>query len=163
MTIDTDASLIGWGTVCSGVCTGGLWSPEERKLHINHLELLLGSFAVQAFTKDKRNIHVHVRMDNSTACFMSARWEDPVKQFDRTSLSPMEVASTEGHNIVSRVPARCEQSGSRHGVLSGSDISRMETARDNISKGVPEAGTMSGRPICITPEQPTGLLSELET
>ena len=56
MMIDTDASLIGWGAVCSGVCTGGLWSPEERKLHINHLELLAGSFAVQAFTKDKRNI-----------------------------------------------------------------------------------------------------------
>ena len=69
MMIDTDASLIGWGAVSNGVCTGGLWSPEERRLHINHLEVLVGSFAVQSFTKDMRNIHVHLQMDNSTARF----------------------------------------------------------------------------------------------
>ena len=44
MMIDTDASLTGWGAVCNGVCAGRLWSPEERRLHINRLELLVGSF-----------------------------------------------------------------------------------------------------------------------
>ena len=37
---DTDASLTEWGAVCSGVCAGELWSPEERRLHTNRLELV---------------------------------------------------------------------------------------------------------------------------
>ena len=57
ITINTDA---GWG-VCNSLCTGWLWSPEERMLHINHLELLAGFFAMQFFTNDQRNIHVHLR------------------------------------------------------------------------------------------------------
>ena len=73
MVIDTDASLTGWGAVSNSVCTGGLWPPEEKSLHINYLELLAGSFAVQSFTKDKANIYVHLRMDNSTARFYVSR------------------------------------------------------------------------------------------
>ena len=34
MRINTDAKLTGWGAVCDGVCTGGLWSPKERRFHI---------------------------------------------------------------------------------------------------------------------------------
>ena len=72
MVLETDASLLGWGAVCNGTCTGGLWSPQERTLHINQLELLAGSFAVQTFAKDRRDIHIHLRMDNNTArCYVS--------------------------------------------------------------------------------------------
>ena len=46
--------------------TGGLWSSQEQQ-HINVLELKAGMFAVQAFTKDKQNVHVHLRMDNTSA------------------------------------------------------------------------------------------------
>lgn len=73
MTINTDASLTGWEAVCDRVCTEGLWSPKERRLHINHLELLASSFAVQSFTKDKRNICIHLQMDNNTAHFYVSR------------------------------------------------------------------------------------------
>ena len=37
LVIETDASLIGWGAVCQGVHTGGLWSQEEQLEHINVL------------------------------------------------------------------------------------------------------------------------------
>ena len=57
----------GWGTVCQGVKTGGLWSQMEQKLHINCLELLGGSFAVKSFTKDRLCVHVRLRMDNTSA------------------------------------------------------------------------------------------------
>ena len=67
--VETDASLQGWGAVCRGIRTGGMWSQEERENHINYLELLAASFAVKAFTKDQENVHVHVRMDNRTAVF----------------------------------------------------------------------------------------------
>ena len=46
----TDASLLGWGATCQGVQIGGAWSMEERSLHINCLELLGASNAVQSFS-----------------------------------------------------------------------------------------------------------------
>ena len=65
--LETDASKTGWGAVCQGVQTGGLWSQMERKLHINCLELLAGSFAVKCFTKHRLCVHVRLRMDNTSA------------------------------------------------------------------------------------------------
>ena len=65
--IETDASRMGWGAVCQGVRTGGLWSQMEQKLHINCLELLAGSFAIKSFTKNRLCVHVRLRMDNTSA------------------------------------------------------------------------------------------------
>ena len=39
----------------------------ERKLHINCLEFLAGSFAVNSFTKNRLCVHVRLRMDNTSA------------------------------------------------------------------------------------------------
>ena len=38
--IFSDASLSGWGAYCNGEKTNGYWNEEERKCHINELELL---------------------------------------------------------------------------------------------------------------------------
>lgn len=68
LVITTDASLQGWGAVCQGVWTRGLWSQQESNtLHINALELKAALFAVRAFTAKERHLHVHLRMDNRTA------------------------------------------------------------------------------------------------
>ena len=67
LVIETDASQQGWGAVCKEVRTGGLWSQNERLLHINCLELLAGAFAVKCFTKNQICLHVRLRMDNTTA------------------------------------------------------------------------------------------------
>ena len=69
MTMETDASLLGWGAVSSGVRTNGLWSEKERTFHINHLELMAGTFAVKTFARQQRDIHLHLKMDNKTAVF----------------------------------------------------------------------------------------------
>ena len=65
--IETDASLMGWGAVCREEQIGGPWTVEKKSLHINCLELLGATYAIQAFAKDKRDLVVHVIMDNSTA------------------------------------------------------------------------------------------------
>lgn len=66
MIIETDASLLGWGA-WMGMSTGGLWTEAERKHHINVLELKGGAFAVKALARDKSNIHIRLRMDNTSA------------------------------------------------------------------------------------------------
>jgi hypothetical protein len=67
LVITTDASLKGWGAICQGIHTRGLWTQQEAFLHINALELNAALFAVRAFTANRTDIHVHLRMDNRTA------------------------------------------------------------------------------------------------
>ena len=72
LTIETDASLLGWGAVANGVCTGGLWSEEERQSHINQLEMLGAALAVQCYARSRAVSHVHLRMDNQAAvCYVN--------------------------------------------------------------------------------------------
>ena len=73
ITVETDASLLGWGASCNGDETGGRWSSEEAQSHINYLELMGAFLALQAF-RDKfdvspscRPLHVQLLMDNTTA------------------------------------------------------------------------------------------------
>jgi len=54
-----------------------LWSLEERNLHINHLELLAGSFAVHAFTKDKKDLHSIFKWTTTLPASMLERWVPP--------------------------------------------------------------------------------------
>ncbi|XP_044156772.1 uncharacterized protein LOC122943252 [Bufo gargarizans] len=66
-TIESDASLLGWGAHCEGVSTGGRWSEAESHLHINALELLTGSFAIRSFSNGMAHACIRLRMDNVSA------------------------------------------------------------------------------------------------
>ena len=62
--INTDASSVGWGASMGDATTQGLWSLEERKLHINILELLAVQFSLVALLS---NVHdQHVRSSRTT-------------------------------------------------------------------------------------------------
>ena len=65
--IEMDASMMGWEAFYQGEATGGCWSPEEQKLHINELELLAVFYALRSFLKKERGITVLVRSDNIAA------------------------------------------------------------------------------------------------
>ena len=65
--LKTDASLLGWGFVLDGEKTGGHWSPEEQKFHINYLELKAILLSLFSVARDWNNCHVRIRSDNTTA------------------------------------------------------------------------------------------------
>ena len=66
--ISSDASLQGLGASCHGLTTGGPWSKEERKFHINVLELKAAKLAIMSFTlKERDAISIDTCMDNITA------------------------------------------------------------------------------------------------
>ena len=67
MTITSDASLWGWGATNGTRKTGGPWSNEERRQHINCLELLAARLALQTFAKNSTRVSILLRLDNSTA------------------------------------------------------------------------------------------------
>lgn len=64
MFIETDASILGWGTHCAYIQTGGLWSDKKCMMHIKCLELPGG---VKALEKTSKDCHIRLTMDNTTA------------------------------------------------------------------------------------------------
>ena len=66
MTMTTDAFHLGWGVVCDGVSSSGLWSSKGQAMHINWLELSAVLFGVKCFVHS-HNCLVKVFCDNSTA------------------------------------------------------------------------------------------------
>ena len=67
LTINSDASLTGWGAACNGKSTGGRWTAEEGRSHINLLELKAAWFALRCFANDISNTHIKLLIDNTTA------------------------------------------------------------------------------------------------
>ena len=60
ITLETNASTLGWGAFCreTDMKTGGLWSVNDQKNHINWLELQGAFLALQSFVAKKQKIHV---------------------------------------------------------------------------------------------------------
>ena len=65
--IFSDASTSGWGAVCAGEKAHGFWDREERKMHINLLELTAAFLALRCFAGNDRNCQILLRIDNITA------------------------------------------------------------------------------------------------
>ena len=69
--LHTDASGLGWGATDLHKQTGGRWNEFEaeraRNNEINFLETLAAGLGRKYFCMNKRNVHVMVRIDNTTA------------------------------------------------------------------------------------------------
>ena len=65
--IYSDACPNGWGVAHENMSSGGHLSVEERKLHINVLELLAAYHALQVYCKNIFDTSVHLKVDNTTA------------------------------------------------------------------------------------------------
>ncbi|XP_065435882.1 uncharacterized protein LOC135979940 [Chrysemys picta bellii] len=69
LTLVTDASDLGWGAHLGELRTQGLWSREDRLLHINLKELRAVRLACQTFHTTIEGHSVAVLTDNTTAMF----------------------------------------------------------------------------------------------
>ena len=66
LTLTTDASTRGWGTVFGVQKTGGLWSLEEQAFHINYLELKAVLLGLKSLLSNVHNKHIRIQSDNTT-------------------------------------------------------------------------------------------------
>ena len=64
--IFTDASTSGWGVSCGTLKSHGFWGEEERRLHINELELKTAFIGLKCFAHDLQGCNVLLRIDNTT-------------------------------------------------------------------------------------------------
>ena len=65
--IQSDASKTGCGTFSQKTVIGRVWSQTEQPLYINILELREAKFATFTFCRYKKDLAVHVQMDNQAA------------------------------------------------------------------------------------------------
>ena len=65
----TDASKKGWGGVIQGTCetVNGPWSEDEKRAHINCLELKAILFTLKSLCQERKDIHIPVLTDNTCA------------------------------------------------------------------------------------------------
>ena len=56
-----------WGVDHENISSGGHWSVEESKLHINVLELVATYHALQIYCKNMFDTLVHLKVENTTA------------------------------------------------------------------------------------------------
>ncbi|KAI8441190.1 hypothetical protein MSG28_009421 [Choristoneura fumiferana] len=63
----SDASLTGWGGSCEMETAAGLWNDEEKKNHINYLELLAAFLSLKTFCFNLSDCEILLRIDNTTA------------------------------------------------------------------------------------------------
>ena len=64
VTIESAASLTGWGAACQGTRTGSPWSPDEKHYYINCLEILAAFLAIKTFAKHRLAITLLVLIEN---------------------------------------------------------------------------------------------------
>ena len=67
LSITSDASKAGWGACYQNLTANGCWFPLEARDHISVFELKVAFLVTKAFLKDRSNVKVRFRMDNSTA------------------------------------------------------------------------------------------------
>lgn len=65
--IFSDASLSGWGAYSRGHSSHGFWDEQEKKHHINYLELLAANFALKCYAGKFYNCEILLRLDKTTA------------------------------------------------------------------------------------------------
>ena len=66
LTVTTDASLSGWGATLGQRQVAGCWGPEHSSAHINVLELLAVTYALECFRRVVVGQAVLVESDNTT-------------------------------------------------------------------------------------------------
>ena len=112
--IESDASNTGWGASYERTRTGGQWSTEELTLHINCKELLAAFLALKTFVKNKKDLHVRLRVDNSTAMYYINRMGgDTFTPSNHSGNTDVRMEPRDKYSALSRTPPRKVEPGSR--------------------------------------------------
>ena len=69
MVIHTDASTLGWGASCDGATLKGVWSLQEKRLHINLLEMIAVKKTMSLWSSALASKVICFRIDNISVVY----------------------------------------------------------------------------------------------
>ena len=139
----TDTSNEVWGTHLDQRSTQGLWSDQEKRLHINVLELKAVSLALQNLNLDSGSLHKQTRGNS----------------LSRDVCSPLEdhdLVPPLSHNIKGQTHSRVSECDGRPPIqVQPSSVGRMVTASTGVRTDLPEVVHSSCGPVCHSSEPQT--------
>ncbi len=114
-----------------------------------------GVLATKTFTKDKENLHVHFRIDNTAA-------RSYINRMGGTGSQTMsQEACDQWHWCLQRDRQNTYWECSRQGVQNSEVNSRMDAESDHMQQSFADTGPMLSRPIRIQTQQPDGQVCQL--
>ena len=123
------------GAYCKGVSTGGKWSKEERRFHINVLGLLALKFAILIFTKNLSHLTIHVQVDNKVApTYLLKMGTNPQSTASKYQQVNLELSAISSDGNYCRVPSKQIECQSRLGVQECNKLIRLETLSESLSE-----------------------------
>ena len=98
--ITTDASVQGWGAFESGRTLQGVWEGPQKRLHINHKELMTVHCVLTQWGPRLVGQAIHFRLDNRTAvAYLSKQGGTHSSSLTRTTKSILRLADSFGISI----------------------------------------------------------------
>ena len=131
MIIQTDASKTGWGAVCQGEKTRGVWSEQEQKLHINILELLAVKLTLLSFTKSSEQYSLPNRQHDSNK-ILDKNGRDEKCETGEPEQRDLGISFRSWDHNYHRIPSECNEYDSRSGVQGKDGPFRMDAMSKNF-------------------------------
>ena len=116
------------GAVWQGMKTGGTWTQEERRMHINEPELLALKLALETFLKGQEITSLHIKMEYIVALTYFLKMGD-TKNLQMVCLSKQIWKLLLSKKVTdSRVPSQCTKQACRHRITPQDRFFRMEAS-----------------------------------
>lgn len=165
LTIESDASNMGWGAHCNNLRTGGQWSAKESLLQFNAKEMLAAFLAIQTFARDQQATHVRMKIDNNYdfSILHQSQGRYSLSNFDGSHLGDLELVHTEKDLSVGGALTGQTERCSRPGIEDSGGQFGVETRSKCFSTGDVESGTMSDRSFRLKTHSSTSYVHKLET
>ena len=160
---DHNNKTSGWGGVCQGKYTRGIWTREgSSSLHINALELKAACFAVRTFTVNQRHLHVHLRMDNRTAvAYLLKMGGNAIPFIARDSPGTVGLCLKQADNSDCRISAWGFEARSRLAVNKFPGFEQLETKPYSFPVTKSSVGSPDNRSVCRSHEYSAGFQTHL--
>ena len=151
----TDTSNEGWGAHLDQRSTKGLWSDQEKRLHINVLELKVVSLALQNFKDQCQDQTVLVATDNSTVVAYINK-QGGTHSVEMWTVEYHDVVPPLSHKFKGQTHSRVSECDGRPPIqVQPSAVNRMVTAATGVQTDLPEVVHSSCGPVCHSSEPQT--------
>ena len=105
--IQSNSSKTGWrGAFCQKTSIVRAWTQAEQALHINILELRATKFAILIFSSYKKDLTVHVQMNNQAVSLFGKNRRDRKPTRASGGKGNMGILSSQSHHTFCRIPVR---------------------------------------------------------
>ena len=163
LTIETDASTVGWGALCQGTRTGGPWSPTERMRH--KLPGATGSHSCsEVFCQGQTEHHNPPEGGQHDSHGIHKQvWGNSLPRTEPAHERVVAVVPGEEYKSTGHPLSGHPELHSRRGVPGDEGQDRLDALSTCVQQDMSADRPTTSGSLCVTPDQPAEQLRQLET